>query len=369
MLRRIFRRPRRAARSRLRSIKKQVGTVDPEAVAKTVGGPMEEEGRPARVQPERTEEREEGEVDREKFDSFIRTYSGRTRTEMVTAYPVYEAIRLLSSMDGRRIRKTLHDVAAMRLPLLLASHNAVGPTTNLTEGLPPESNEYVVASPYYRQSLRPLYPDSLRVAKLEEGNIVKRRWKRLPEVCSWGVEAAIVQELWESSPVVVLTTDSVSSLYGVYLSSMLDAPVMDVSYLWLYTKGKPLWRDERGRKRALHWCQAEVLRSLKPDYIVILGSIKRRKFKRVRRAIRSEVRSSTLVPIIARDHRSLGEKLLKSIESEVPLAGEPVHKVFQPDPRVSRLIKERTLVPLPVSAYNEVKSLRFRPLTLEIEIE
>ncbi|MEO2241734.1 MAG: hypothetical protein ABGY09_06665 [Euryarchaeota archaeon] len=365
MLRRLFRR-RKTVKSRLYSIKSQVGPVDPDSVVEAIGGPMEEQPQPT---PTAEEEREELEEEVKRLDSFIRSYSGRSETELVTAYPLYETIRVLASMGGgRRLRRAIVDVSAVRIPLLLASHNAVGPTSDLTEGLPPDSDEYAVVAPYHRVSLKPLHPGPLKVDR-PNGEVIKRRWKRLPNVCSWGVEAIVVRRLWKATPVLVLVTDAVASLYGVYLSSMLDAPIMDVSYLWMYTKGKPIWEDERGRKRTLHWDQAETLRSLKPDYIVILGSVKRRQFKRVVRAIRSEVRSSTLIPVISRDHRELGEKLLKSIEDEVPMVGEHTHKVFHPEPPVARLVKDVTLIPLPTSAYNEVKALRFRPLTLEVKVE
>ncbi len=366
MLRRLFRRPRKTVKSRLYDIKSRVGPVDPDSVVETIGGPMEEQPRPMTTDEG---ERKELKEDVKELDSFIRSYSGRSETELVTAYPLYETIRVLASMGGgRRTRRAIVDVSAVRIPLLLASHNAVGPTSDLTEGLPPDSDEYVVVAPYHKVSLKPLHPGPLRVDR-PNGEVVKRRWKRLPNVCSWGVEAVVVQRLWEVAPVLVLVTDAVASLYGVYLSSMLDAPIMDVSYLWMYTKGKPIWEDERGRKRALHWSQAETLRSLKPDYIVILSSVKRRQFKRVVRAVRSEVRSSTLIPVISRDHRELGERLLKSIEDEIPMVGDHTHKVFQLEPFVARLVKDVTMAPLPTSVYNEVKSLRFRPLTLEVKVE
>jgi uncharacterized protein (DUF736 family) len=190
----------------------------------------------------------------------------------------------------------------------------------------------------------------------------------MPNVCSWGVEAAVADELWDQAPVAVAVTDTISALYGVYLSSMLDAPTLDFSYLWKFTKGRPLWRDPRGGKHAIQWTQWKFLRELKLDCLIVVSCLNDRRFKRVVRTLESEIKVE-IVPIVSEDPGELGELLRTTLENQVPMVGGEVHRTFQVEPVLVEFVKRAILAPLPVSDFNEAKSSRFYPLIIDISIE
>ncbi|WP_088335083.1 hypothetical protein [Methanopyrus sp. KOL6] len=389
MIGRIFRRDSKVVRDRLMKIRQTIDAteVDPTAVAETIGGPMESSSRgsgegskktrqdeveeePSREPREESSAEERSEVSAE---AFLETYSMRKGTAAVVAYPLYEICKTLclSGILRRKTRKVLEDLTAVRLPLLLASHNAVGPTSDLLEGFPPKASGYQVASPYSADALRSLAPESIAVTGYKSGQVGAeplRGWKRMPNVCSWGVEAAVADGLWDQAPVAVAVTDTISALYGVYVSSMLDAPTLDFSYLWKFTKGKPLWRDPRGGKHAIQWTQWKFLRELKFDYLIVVSCLKDRRFKRVVRTLESEIKVK-IVPITSEDPGELGEILRATLENQVPMVGDEVHRTFQVEPVLVEFVKRAILAPLPVSDFNEAKSSRFYPLIIDISIE
>ncbi|WP_457619437.1 hypothetical protein [Methanopyrus sp.] len=387
MIGRIFRREGKVVRDRLMKIRQTIDTteVDPTAVAETIGGPMESTSRDTEdsskeMEQDDTEEpskpHEEPSVGKHSevsAEAFLEMYSTRKGTAAVVAYPLYETCKTLclSGVFRRKARKILENLTAVRLPLLLASHNAVGPTSDLLEGLPPKASGYQVASPYSADALRALAPESVAVTGYESGHVGAeplRGWKRMPNVCSWGVEAAVADELWDRAPIAVAVTDTVSALYGVYLSSMLDAPTLDFSYLWKFTGGKPLWRDPGGGKHAIQWTQWKFLRELKPDYLIVISCLKDRRFKRVVRTLESEIEVE-IVPIVSEDPGELGELLRATLENQVPMSGGEVHRTFQVEPVLVEFVKQVTLAPLPVSDFNEAKSSRFYPLIIDVSIE
>ncbi|WP_456481751.1 hypothetical protein [Methanopyrus sp.] len=391
MIGRIFRRESKIVRERLTKIRQTIDEteVDPTAVAETIGGPMESESRSVEERSERVEgsrpEREE-ETPREpreepstegnsevSAEAFLEMYSTRKGTAAVVAYPLYEVCKTLclAGVSRRKARKMLENLTAVRLPLLLASHNAVGPTSDLLEGFPPKASKYQVASPYSADSLRSLAPESVAVTGYKSRHVGAeplRGWKRMPDVCSWGVEAAIADELWDRVPVAVAVTDTVSALYGVYLSSMLDAPTLDFSYLWRFTKGKPLWRDPHGGKHAIQWTQWKFLRESKPDYLIVVSCLKDRQLKRVVGTLESEIEVET-VPIASEDPRELGKLLRATLENQIPMSGGEVHRTFRVEPALVDFVKHTILAPLPVSDFNEAKSSRFYPLIVDVSIE
>ncbi|WP_457615168.1 hypothetical protein [Methanopyrus sp.] len=387
MIGRIFRRESKVVRDRLTKISQTINSteVDPTAVSETIGGPMESDPHDMesskKMEQDYTEEepsksRKESSVEEHSevsAETFLEVYSTRKGTAAVVAYPMYEICKTicLAEVSRRKARKILEDLTAVRLPLLLASHNAVGPTSDLLEGFPPKASEYQVASPYSADALRSLAPESIAVTGYKSGHVGAeplRGWKRMPNVCSWGVEAAVADELWDQAPVAVAVTDTVSALYGVYLSSMLDAPTLDFSYLWRFTGGKPLWRDPRGEKHAIQWTQWKFLRELKFDYLFVISCLKDRRFKRVVRTLESEIKVE-VVSIVSEDPGELGELLRATLENQVPMVGGEVHRTFQVEPMLAEFVKQVTLAPLPVSDFNKAKSSHFYPLIIEVSIE
>ncbi|NPB02562.1 MAG: hypothetical protein GXO28_06620 [Methanopyri archaeon] len=369
--------------SRIKAIKNEVleASVDPMEVAQTIGAPSidhvteggEGGGEEREERPERPpeEERPVTEEAPEGGEPSPEEYPSRITVVPVTAYPLYEPMRTvcaLKTLSRRRARNVVETLSLVRIPLLLASHMGMGPEGSIYE-IPPWNEDFKVATPYLKEGLKPLVEKAaLRITPPENTGA---GWKRMPELCSWGIDAVVADMVWKDAYVVFLTSGTTSAVYGVYLSTMYDCPVLDVSYLWRFSGKRPVWIDADGQKHVVHWLQLDLIEKLDPEYVVLLGCLDKRRAKRVTKLLSDELDSVGVQPwtIVTDDPKGLGEQVRRMLEEQMPLLEGEVREKVVVDTVFKKLVRDVEAAPLPVDVYNKAREAAFRPFKVEVELK
>ncbi|WP_088336058.1 hypothetical protein [Methanopyrus sp. KOL6] len=253
-----------------------------------------------RVYVEREEEPERGLEDR--LLSAVREFRRRVREMSVSTSrrdgtptevaipPIFEvdsptlleleySMGRISYVFGRtELKRALFALALAKTATICAARNAVSSPTNLVE----EVEADTVVSPYLRVGREIVELDAIPAKKVislkgipEDVKVWWLNWKYLPRVMAWGIDGITAEIGWRSSDLVVGYVDIQSSLYAYFLSTLLNVPLFDFSYMWfLHRRTKlskrKLWKDEKGECHYVFWTQMEAFEKLGVEDIVLL---------------------------------------------------------------------------------------------------
>ncbi|WP_456466468.1 hypothetical protein [Methanopyrus sp.] len=287
----------------------------------------------------------------------------------------YSALRISYIMGKAELKRAFVSLALTKAASVTAARNLAEDPSGIQEG---GSSEAAVL-PYLRVGRKitrmneiPLSADEVFTIDSvpSDVKVIWMNWKYLPRVMAWGLDGITARQGWERSDIAVAHVDVLGSLYSYHLSTLLDLPSFDLSYM-LYLKyrsklpKRKLWKDDSG-SHYLFWTQLEAFERLDVETLILIVT-KEECEGWVRECVEEDA-GLEVIEVYGDDPKDLVgelENLLGDMGEEI----NGVQRVEVEPVAIKSRTKPKAERPVPIRFYREVAELATRRVLPEIHIK